>query len=138
MMLVYCGKHLNGTFKFIKLRATFCHLLTMNFEIYPGQSLFYLKVIVQMHRHTHTGLNALPGSQNRWLKWLSVHLLCVCVSGTRHVFVTCDICGHSGIIGIRWKCTQCHDYDLCQECYMSDKHDLTHAFIRFDTPTSIG
>jgi len=63
---------------------------------------------------------------------------CVNVSGTRHVFVTCDICGHSGVVGIRWHCTQCHDYDLCHDCYMSDKHDLTHAFVRFDTPTSIG
>ena len=63
---------------------------------------------------------------------------CDNVTGTRHVFVTCDICGRSGIIGMRWHCTQCHDYDLCQECYMSDKHDLTHAFVRYDTPMSVG
>jgi E3 ubiquitin-protein ligase mind-bomb len=59
-------------------------------------------------------------------------------TGVRHVFVTCDVCGHSGVIGIRWHCTQCNDFDLCTECYMGDKHDLTHIFIRYDTPMSIG
>ncbi|XP_059139921.1 E3 ubiquitin-protein ligase MIB2-like [Physella acuta] len=32
-------------------------------------------------------------------------------------------------------CTECCDFDLCTECYMADKHDLTHEFLRIDGPT---
>jgi len=67
-----------------------------------------------------------------------VCLLLYDVSGVRHRNVTCDICRMSGLRGIRWKCTECDDFDLCHDCYMSNKHDLSHAFIRYDTALSIG
>lgn len=34
---------------------------------------------------------------------------------------------------MRWKCAKCFDYDLCTPCYMSDKHSVEHAFVRFDS-----
>jgi hypothetical protein len=43
-----------------------------------------------------------------------------------------------GILGMRWQCVICDDYNLCTDCYMSDEHDLDHPFIRFDTPSSDG
>ncbi|XP_067658953.1 E3 ubiquitin-protein ligase MIB2-like isoform X2 [Haliotis asinina] len=42
----------------------------------------------------------------------------------------------SGPTGIRWKCSKCTDYDLCTLCYMADRHDVTHAFLRILTSTS--
>ncbi|GFS08194.1 E3 ubiquitin-protein ligase MIB2 [Elysia marginata] len=39
---------------------------------------------------------------------------------------------------MRWKCTKCRDFDLCTACYMADKHDLQHTFLRFDTTNSKG
>ena len=71
---------------------------------------------------------------------MRVHLLSV-VSGVRHI--SCDFCRQldnreSELRGIRWKCAVCYDYDLCHNCYMSDKHQLSHAFIRYDTPISAG
>ncbi|KAJ8321090.1 hypothetical protein KUTeg_002677 [Tegillarca granosa] len=59
-------------------------------------------------------------------------------TGARHSCVTCDICKKSRILGTRWKCTVCFDFDLCALCYLQDKHDLNHAFIRFDKETSEG
>ena len=59
------------------------------------------------------------------------------VAGVRHINI-CDECGERGLRGIRWKCGVCRDYDLCHGCYMSDKHTLSHAFIRYDTPISVG
>jgi len=44
----------------------------------------------------------------------------------------------NGVRGIRWKCTRCNDTDLCHDCYVSNKHDLSHAFTRYDTPLSVG
>ncbi|KAL2738045.1 E3 ubiquitin-protein ligase MIB2-like isoform X3 [Vespula squamosa] len=57
--------------------------------------------------------------------------------GVKHCNIICDGCKKRGIIGMRWKCTECSDYDLCTQCYMADIHDLTHTFQRFQTPTSI-
>ncbi|XP_043944642.1 E3 ubiquitin-protein ligase MIB2-like [Protopterus annectens] len=56
--------------------------------------------------------------------------------GMRHVNITCDACHSQGIWGIRWKCMQCHDYDLCSKCYMSDEHNTMHTFFRIPTPAS--
>jgi len=68
---------------------------------------------------------------------VGVYLLNV-VSGVRHKTITCDACEETGLRGIRWKCTVCDEYDLCHVCYMFDKHELSHAFIRYDTPISVG
>lgn len=53
--------------------------------------------------------------------------------GVNHPTVTCNSCRKKGVVGMRWKCKVCYDYDLCTRCYMSDKHDTTHAFTRFQT-----
>ncbi|XP_076233420.1 E3 ubiquitin-protein ligase mind bomb 2 isoform X2 [Calliopsis andreniformis] len=59
-------------------------------------------------------------------------------TGVKHANIICDGCKRHGIIGIRWKCVQCPDYDLCTQCYMADVHDLSHMFQRFQTANSIG
>ncbi|XP_076044605.1 E3 ubiquitin-protein ligase mind bomb 2 isoform X4 [Oratosquilla oratoria] len=58
--------------------------------------------------------------------------------GVKHPNHICDGCKRQGLAGMRWKCARCYDYDLCTQCYMADKHDLTHPFIRYDTLTSRG
>eukprot|EP00074_Homo_sapiens_P081692 XP_016855854.1 E3 ubiquitin-protein ligase MIB2 isoform X25 [Homo sapiens] len=37
---------------------------------------------------------------------------------------------------MRWKCRVCLDYDLCTQCYMHNKHELAHAFDRYETAHS--
>ncbi|TRY64654.1 hypothetical protein DNTS_034849 [Danionella cerebrum] len=56
--------------------------------------------------------------------------------GVRHSNIICDSCKKHGIMGMRWKCKACFDYDLCTQCYMNNKHDLTHAFERYETAHS--
>ncbi|XP_042895609.1 E3 ubiquitin-protein ligase MIB2 [Parasteatoda tepidariorum] len=58
--------------------------------------------------------------------------------GVKHPNIICDSCRKQGIAGMRWKCTRCFDFDLCTQCYMSDKHDLTHPFLRLETAASSG
>lgn len=36
--------------------------------------------------------------------------------------------------GIRWKCAECSNYDLCSVCYHGDKHNLRHRFYRISAP----
>ncbi|XP_064586505.1 E3 ubiquitin-protein ligase MIB2 isoform X2 [Zonotrichia leucophrys gambelii] len=56
--------------------------------------------------------------------------------GVRHPNIICDCCKKHGIRGMRWKCKLCFDYDLCTQCYMGNKHDLAHAFERYETAHS--
>ncbi|XP_053776177.1 E3 ubiquitin-protein ligase MIB2 isoform X3 [Desmodus rotundus] len=56
--------------------------------------------------------------------------------GVRHPNIICDCCKKHGLRGMRWKCRVCADYDLCTQCYLSNKHDLGHAFERYETAHS--
>jgi tetratricopeptide (TPR) repeat protein len=44
----------------------------------------------------------------------------------KHYFITCDECLTSPIVGIRYKCRTCFDYNLCQNCYKSISNANTH------------
>ncbi|XP_071451950.1 E3 ubiquitin-protein ligase MIB2 [Hetaerina americana] len=59
-------------------------------------------------------------------------------AGVKHPNIICDACRRCGIAGMRWKCIQCEDYDLCTACYMSDMHDVNHVFQRFESANSTG
>jgi hypothetical protein len=53
-----------------------------------------------------------------------------------HIGVTCDGCTMNPIIGDRYKCTSCVDFDYCSNCYKDNMcklhnldHDLDHGFV---------
>ncbi|KAL4220974.1 E3 ubiquitin-protein ligase mib2 [Mactra antiquata] len=52
--------------------------------------------------------------------------------GIKHATITCDNCNEYPVIGFRWKCGTCVDYDLCTRCYMEGKHELSHGFMRME------
>lgn len=59
------------------------------------------------------------------------------MAGVVHDLVYCDgeNCKQRPLHGIRWKCSQCYDFDLCSDCFMRRRcHDLSHAFYRIDRP----
>ena len=51
-----------------------------------------------------------------------------------HKRVTCDWCHDKPIRGIRYKCCECSNYDLCEKCYDKGKHNKSHRFKRIDRP----
>ncbi|KAK0093716.1 hypothetical protein PV326_012837 [Microctonus aethiopoides] len=57
-------------------------------------------------------------------------------TGVKHDGAMCDTCRQQPIFGIRWKCAECGNYDLCSICYHGDKHHLRHRFYRITTPGS--
>jgi len=48
-----------------------------------------------------------------------------------HAGVSCDVCGVAPITGIRYKCTACHNYDMCASCEAKDQHDPKHVLLKF-------
>ncbi|RIA93492.1 hypothetical protein C1645_762407 [Glomus cerebriforme] len=53
-----------------------------------------------------------------------------------HSGIYCDICGKSPICGIRYKCGNCRDFDVCGKCEVniSKLHDKSHIFIKLNRP----
>ena len=55
--------------------------------------------------------------------------------------VRCDQCGTTPITGIRYRCSMCADFDLCEDCVSKKEttepfiHDGTHIFYRIYTPS---
>ena len=63
-----------------------------------------------------------------------------------HKGVSCDYCSASPIMGVRYKCSCCPDYDLCEACMglLDDRdairenfHDVHHIFYRIANPIII-
>jgi len=49
-----------------------------------------------------------------------------------HERVTCDGCSKYPIVGHRYKCVICHNFDFCEAC--EAKGDHPHAFLKIRTP----
>lgn len=45
-----------------------------------------------------------------------------------HYRIMCDRCGMHPLIGIRYKCEECEDFDYCESCYEKDKESHGHTF----------
>uniref|UniRef100_A0A034VU18 Protein ref(2)P n=2 Tax=Endopterygota TaxID=33392 RepID=A0A034VU18_BACDO len=52
-----------------------------------------------------------------------------------HERVECDSCGLSPIVGFRYKCIQCPNFDLCQRCEAKHKHP-EHMMVRMPKENS--
>jgi hypothetical protein len=55
----------------------------------------------------------------------------------KHVGVICDGCNRSPIIGIRYKCLECFDYDLCESCADRQLIHAHHVMAKIRTPHQI-
>ena len=49
-----------------------------------------------------------------------------------HRGITCDGCSTRNVVGVRYKCAECPDYDLCEECEAKDVHSH-HTFLKVKT-----
>ncbi|CAG8839768.1 8218_t:CDS:2, partial [Gigaspora margarita] len=53
-----------------------------------------------------------------------------------HVGIVCNYCGKSEWKGIRYKCSECPDYDLCFNCITISNllHNMQHQFLKLSNP----
>ena len=54
--------------------------------------------------------------------------------GYVHRGVTCNSCGSMPIRGIRYRCANCSDFDLCENCESLQLHPKTHLFYKVRIP----
>ncbi|KAI9826742.1 MAG: hypothetical protein M1819_007287 [Sarea resinae] len=54
--------------------------------------------------------------------------------GYVHRGVTCNSCGTMPIRGIRYRCANCIDFDLCETCEAMQVHPKTHLFYKVRIP----
>ncbi|KAF2141047.1 uncharacterized protein K452DRAFT_288427 [Aplosporella prunicola CBS 121167] len=54
--------------------------------------------------------------------------------GIVHRGITCDGCRTTPIRGVRYRCTNCVDYDLCSDCEATNIHPKTHMFQKVKIP----
>ena len=45
---------------------------------------------------------------------------------TIHTGIHCDVCKKTDIVGLRYKCMYCADYDLCQDCWNTPTIKYSH------------
>ena len=48
---------------------------------------------------------------------------------------SCNGCQQKPIVGSRFHCQVCLDFDFCQKCFEKDQNHSTHAFERIDDPS---
>uniref|UniRef100_UPI0035901ADB E3 ubiquitin-protein ligase MIB1-like n=1 Tax=Myxine glutinosa TaxID=7769 RepID=UPI0035901ADB len=56
-------------------------------------------------------------------------------TGIAHDGVLCNSCRALPIVGIRWRCAECLNLDLCTACYHGDRHALRHRFYSIAQPS---
>ncbi|KAI9287005.1 hypothetical protein BC943DRAFT_358939 [Umbelopsis sp. AD052] len=54
--------------------------------------------------------------------------------GYIHRGITCNKCSTSPIRGLRYKCANCVDFDLCETCEAGNSHNRTHVFLKIRIP----
>ena len=51
-----------------------------------------------------------------------------------HLGIKCNECGIENIEGIRYKCTKCPNFNLCQKCESETDHNPNHIFLKIRKP----
>ncbi|KAL5490978.1 hypothetical protein EMCRGX_G016189 [Ephydatia muelleri] len=75
----------------------------------------------------------------RFLDWMSLWFkLAVCEKAVHPV--RCAVCSQKPITSMRYQCTECHNFHMCQMCYLkgrvTGKHTQTHSIMEFQSYNS--
>ncbi|XP_040580779.1 dystrophin isoform X3 [Lepeophtheirus salmonis] len=75
--------------------------------------------------------------------WLPVLHRFIAAESAKHQ-AKCNICKQSPILGFRYRCLKCFNFDMCQKCFFAGKgekyknHKMTHPMQEYCTTTTSG
>lgn len=93
--------------------------LTTNKSIQTSKQTYFPKKTVSVQTDDGSLNKASVSTQN-------TELLSSTALSEPWVYVTCDACGINPIVGVRYKCAQCDNFDLCRGCYLNTDHASRH------------
>jgi len=98
--------------------------------------IFRFKVS-KRNEEPHVNNHGLPGPVGDILKTLfdaaNIQISVEKDSPIVHKGITCDGCNKTPV-GVRYKCTSCFDFDLCENCESKSQHDPEHLFLKIKNP----
>ena len=65
-------------------------------------------------------------NQNDLTGWLIVYHRLFDSEQVVHHNIQCDCCGKNPVVGFRYKCKICHNYNQCQDCFWTGKSTKNH------------
>ncbi|KAH8864590.1 Dystrobrevin-1 isoform 1 [Schistosoma japonicum] len=127
----------SGALIFSKFEAYLQDLLKLPISVFEGTNFYYTPQAAQT---MFTGrsksvvveefLDRMLSDQGpQVLVWLTIFHRLISVANVRHN-VRCEGCKREQICGLRYKCTRCPHYNLCQDCFWigvtTDQHTNAH------------
>ena len=127
-----------------KVPANIQELLAKNY----GQGFGFLVCLfshtVQAHPIAYV-TNRMPGTGHLFIPTMHAHgepeqARTVTTDGRAiHMGIHCDGCQAVNIVGPRWQCSDCADFDYCDECYQANRktHGASHVFLHHVEPAQV-
>ncbi|KAH7646436.1 hypothetical protein DERF_007609 [Dermatophagoides farinae] len=92
-------------------------------EIYVQESIFNFTVLIDLKHFIETLTNF--DNQNDLISWIIVYHRLFDSENVVHN-ITCDSCHKNPLVGFRYKCKICHNYNQCQDCFWTGKSTKNH------------
>ncbi|CAH8624359.1 unnamed protein product [Heterobilharzia americana] len=127
----------SGALIFSKFEAYLQDLLKLPISVFEGTNFFYTPRAAQIMFTGRSKNIVLEEFLDRMLSdqapqvlvWLTIFHRLASVANVRHN-VRCEGCKREQICGLRYKCTRCPHYNLCQDCFWigvtTDQHTNAH------------
>ncbi|CAH8579132.1 unnamed protein product [Schistosoma turkestanicum] len=127
----------SGALIFSKFEAYLQDLLKLPISVFEGTNFYYTPQAAQamfVGRSKNVVLEEfldrmLSDQGSQVLVWLTIFHRLISVANIRHN-VRCEGCKREPINGLRYKCTRCPHYNLCQDCFWigvtTDQHTNAH------------
>jgi hypothetical protein len=92
------------------------------------------KLVEELYNNLQNEITKSKLNNNNAPKIIEEEKLEICKVKTVHEGIYCNKCGKNNIEGVRYKCAQCANFNLCENCEENYIHDIKHIMIKIKYP----